>query len=71
MPRLSRVDRESESPGNFENDECIGCLQDQLGRNLWSNHEVPGKALNGSGCICIKWWMIGFRGIIWTSVSLT
>lgn len=54
MLGLSRVGRESESPGDFQNDKCIGCLLDHLGGNLWSNHEVPGKALSSGGHICIK-----------------
>lgn len=54
MPGFSRVDTESESPGNFQNDKFIGCLQNQMSGTLWSNYEVPGKALSGGGCTCVK-----------------
>lgn len=44
MSGISRVDREPESPGNFQNDKFIGCFQDQLSGNLWRTMKGLGRA---------------------------
>lgn len=36
-PGLSRTGRKSEFPGNFQNNKCVGSLQDPLSQHVWSS----------------------------------
>lgn len=72
MSGISRVDREPESPGNFQDDKFVGCFQDQLSGNLWRTMKGLGRVV-----VCAPVLREGrpeemdFGRIIWTSVSLT